>query len=94
MTLAQLKEVNGITGKSKIVAGQTVLVPMKGTAEPNLPDLPAPKVTLARSKIATCYQTRNGVRKVVQCPAAKRPATKTRAPAKGTNASVQARAGG
>src|SRR5690349_14420856 len=49
MTLAQLKEVNGVTGKKKIVAGQTLLVPLKaGAAEPNLPDLPAPKVTMAR----------------------------------------------
>ena len=94
MTLAQLKEVNGITGKSKIVAGQTVLVPMKGsTAEPNLPDLPAPKVTLARYKPskAKCVQVRNGVRKVVQCPTkAKKPGA--RKPA--TKSTIQARAGG
>jgi len=93
MTLAQLKEVNGITGKNKIVAGQTVLVPMKGsTAEPNLPDLPAPKVTLARSKAkkTKCVQVRNGVRKVVQCPTkAKKPGGQK--PAKST---IQARAGG
>jgi len=96
MTLAQLKEVNGVAGKKGIVAGQTLLVPLKGTAEPHLPDLPAPKVTLARykPKKSRCVQVRNGVRKVVNCPAAKRPATKTRAPAKGTSASVQARAGG
>jgi hypothetical protein len=84
--------VNGVTGKSKIVAGQTVLVPMKGTAEPHLPDLPAPKVTLARykAKKAKCVQVRNGVRKVVQCPTkAKKPGV--RKPAKST---IQARAGG
>ena len=80
MTLAQLKEVNGVTGKKKIVAGQTLLVPLKGTAEPNLPDLPAPKVTLARYRPkGRCVQVRNGVRKVVQCakkPAKGRPATR------------------
>jgi len=92
MTLAQLKEVNDITGKKKIVAGQTLLVPMKGTAEPNLPDLPAPKITVARyrAKKAKCVQVRNGVRKVVQCPTkAKKPGV--RKPAKST---IQARAGG
>ncbi len=93
MTIAQLKEVNGVTGKSKIVAGQTVLVPMKGTAEPHLPDLPAPKVTVARYKStkAKCVQVRNGVRKVVQCPTkAKKPGV--RKPA--TKSTIQARAGG
>jgi len=96
MTLAQLKEVNGITGKNKIVAGQTVLVPMKGsTAEPNLPDLPAPKVTLARSKKATCYQTRNGVRKAVACASGKKKkGTTVRATPAKRPVAVQARAGG
>jgi len=97
MTLAQLKEANGITGKKKIAAGQTLLVPLKGTAEPNLPDLPAPKVTLARYRPkAKCVQVRNGVRKVVQCPGAKtrKPASKTGTPAKRTNAAIQARSGG
>ena len=75
VTLAQLKETNGITGNKKIVAGQTLLVPLRGNAEPHLPDLPAPKVTLARYKPAKakCAQVRNGVRKVVQCPTAKKP---------------------
>ncbi len=95
ITLAQLKEVNGITGKKKIAAGQTLLVPLKGTAEPHLPDLPAPKVTLARyqPKKTKCVQVRNGVRKVVQCPGAKtRKPAKTRAPAKPTkNVTVQVR---
>lgn len=94
MTLAQLKEVNGITGKKQIAAGQTLLVPLKGTAEPHLPDLPAPKVTLARYRPKPkCVQVKNGVRKVVQCPAAKtkKPAAKTRAPAKSTTTTVQAR---
>jgi len=45
MSLATLKEVNGIGTPKKIVAGQTIMVPVKGDAEPNLPDLPAPKLT-------------------------------------------------
>ena len=42
-----------------------------------MPDLPAPKVTLTRypPKKATCVQVKNGVRKVVQCPSAKKPAS-------------------
>lgn len=95
ITLAQLKEVNGITGKKNIAAGQTLLVPLKGTAEPHLPDLPAPKVTLARyqPRKAQCVQVRNGVRKVVQCPAAKKPGTKAKGhtPGKRTNTTIQAR---
>jgi membrane-bound lytic murein transglycosylase D len=96
MSLAELKEVNGVTGKKKIVPGQTILVPVKGgIAEPNLPDLPAPKVTLAhyRPKKARCVQVRNGVRKVVSCPAGKKKSTvKTKAPAKRTTTTIQARA--
>ena len=94
MTLAQLKQINGITGNKKIAAGQTLLVPLKGTAEPNLPDLPAPKVTLTRyqPKKAKCVQVRNGVRKVVQCPSAstKKPA-KSPASTKPAKATIQGR---
>ncbi|MNC88513.1 hypothetical protein D3C83_43310 [compost metagenome] len=78
MTLAQLKEINGITGRKTIVAGQTLLVPLKGTAEPNLPDLPAPKITRAtyRGKQHRCtMKTSNGQRRVVPCAAPKKPAS-------------------
>jgi membrane-bound lytic murein transglycosylase D len=94
MTLAQLMEVNGITGRKKIIPGQTILVPHKGTAEPYLPDLPAPKVATARHKKAKCTQVRNGVRKSVPCATGKKKKTTTvRAPAKQAPATVQARAG-
>jgi membrane-bound lytic murein transglycosylase D len=90
ITLAQLKEVNGITGKKTIVAGQTLLVPYDGVAEPHLPDLPAPKVTNVRyrPKKTQCVQVKNGVRKVVNCP------VKKRQPAKRSSVAVQASAGG
>ena len=42
MTLAQLKE-SRRQRQEEIVAGQDALVPLKGTAEPHLPDLPAPR---------------------------------------------------
>ena len=95
MTLAQLYEVNGITGKKKIVPGQTILVPHKGTAEPNLPDLPAPKITVARAKPTKtrCVQVKDGVRKVVSCPTKKKSGSKTQS-VKKSSPTVQARASG
>jgi LysM repeat protein len=73
MTLAELKEANGIPGNKKIVAGQTVLVPLRGNADPHLPDLPAPKLATARNKPrkAKCYQVSNsGAKKQVACAGA------------------------
>ena len=58
---------------------------LRGTAEPNLPDLPAPKVTLTRYRPkGRCVQVKNGVRKVVKCraPAKKVPVSKKAAPKK------------
>jgi membrane-bound lytic murein transglycosylase D len=75
LTLAQLKEINGITAKKKIVAGQTLLVPLQeDSAEPHLPDLPAPKITLThyKSHKANCYVVSDsGTKKQVQCAAPK-----------------------
>ena len=59
MTLAQLKEVNGVPGNKKIVAGQTLLVPLRGNADPHLPDLPAPKLDRSR---ATSQEGRSATR--------------------------------
>jgi membrane-bound lytic murein transglycosylase D len=101
ITLAQLKEANGITGKKKFVPGQTLLVPLKSGAEPNLPDLPAPKITQARyRRAAACYVVgSSGVKKRVQCApskkktqqaAAKTPA-KPRASSSSTSSGVSVR---
>ena len=49
MTVEQLKQANGVSPPKKVVAGQTVMVPVKGNVEPHLPDLPAPKVTPVRA---------------------------------------------
>jgi membrane-bound lytic murein transglycosylase D len=73
MTLVQLKEANGIPGNKKIVAGQTLLVPLRDNADPHLPDLPAPKLATARNKPrkAKCYQVSNsGAKKQVACAGA------------------------
>src|SRR5262245_50744486 len=74
ITLAELKEANGITGKKKFVPGQTLLVPLRTGAEPNLPDLPAPKIAQSRSRrAAACYVVSNsGVKKRVQCAPGKK----------------------
>ncbi|MGH8641261.1 MAG: transglycosylase SLT domain-containing protein [Burkholderiales bacterium] len=74
ITLAELKEANGISGKKKFVPGQTLLVPLKSDVEPNLPDLPAPKITQARyRRAAACYVVTNaGVKKRVQCAPSKK----------------------
>jgi membrane-bound lytic murein transglycosylase D len=49
MTLAELKQVNGLENK-KIVTGQPLLVPLKDASdEPQLPELPARPVTLPKA---------------------------------------------
>lgn len=79
LTLAQLREANSIPGNKRIVPGQTLLVPLRGAAaEPHLPDLPAPQITLARYRPtkAKCVRVTAGVRKQVQCRApASKPAS-------------------
>ena len=44
MSVAELKQVNGMSGSARLKTGQPLLVPVKGGAEPNPPDLPAPLV--------------------------------------------------
>ncbi len=96
MTLAELQTANNIPGNKKIVAGQTLLVPLRDNADPHLPDLPAPKVTLTRNqpRRAKCYQVSNsGAKKQVACahsPAKKKTATAAKSSAPAT----QARAAG
>ena len=50
ISVAQLKQVNGISGKRRVGAGSTQLVPASGSATPQLPDLPAPPVAVAKAK--------------------------------------------
>lgn len=54
ISLAKLKEINGITGRAKIRTGQTLLVPAKAGVEPHLPDLPAAAPAISRTA-ATRY---------------------------------------
>jgi membrane-bound lytic murein transglycosylase D len=104
MTLAELKEVNGLAAKRKIVPGQTLLVPMRGEAAPHLPDLPAPKLASARAKPkrAKCYMVSNsGAKKPVPCAApakkkavAAKPPVERRVNGSGSGVTVRALTGG
>jgi membrane-bound lytic murein transglycosylase D len=49
MTVATLRQINGITPKRKIGPGTTVLIPAGANASPNLPDLPAPPIAVTRA---------------------------------------------
>jgi len=99
MTLAELKEANGIPGNKKVVAGQTLLVPLRGEADPHLPDLPAPKLATSRAKPkrAACYVVSNGgAKKQVSCagaPAKKKTVAATKPPAASSATAVSATPG-
>jgi len=50
MTLAELKQVNGLQNQKKLVVGQPLLVPLKEpVAEPQLPDIPVTPVPLQKA---------------------------------------------
>lgn len=49
ISVAQLKHVNGIAPRRHVAAGATLLVPSGGSATPYLPDMPAPKVAVAKA---------------------------------------------
>jgi membrane-bound lytic murein transglycosylase D len=50
MTLAELKQVNGLQSQKKLVVGQPLLVPLKADdPTPNLPDLPATPISLPKA---------------------------------------------
>jgi membrane-bound lytic murein transglycosylase D len=50
MTLAELKQVNGLQHQKKLVVGQPLLVPLKEpVAEPQLPDIPVTPVPLQKA---------------------------------------------
>lgn len=61
VTVAYLRQVNGITPKRKLGPGSTVLVPA-AAATANLPDLPAPPVSVAQAPRKTVKQGRNTAR--------------------------------
>ena len=92
MTMAQLRTANAIAPSRKIIPGQTLMVPVTGNAEPNLPDLPAPKVTPLRhakagARTCTALAQKGAAAKKVS-------ATKKKAaPAKRVKSTLQPRKG-
>lgn len=69
ISVAELKRVNGITGKRRLAAGSTLLVPGSVSATPHLPDLPSSPVTVAKApskKTAHKATRKGGVVKVAQ----------------------------
>lgn len=95
ITLAELRQINGITGRKKIATGQPLLVPAKAGAEPYLPNLPAASLVMARTKKSRYVPaSRRGamVQKVNQRHAvSKKPATKKTAPAQGKRVKITLR---
>jgi len=52
ITVAELKQVNGISNGAKLATGQPLLVPVKAGAEPHMPDIPAPALATTRTQTA------------------------------------------
>jgi membrane-bound lytic murein transglycosylase D len=48
VSMAYLKEVNGIPARQHVRPGQSILVPLRDGAEPYLPELPAPRIIRVR----------------------------------------------
>ncbi len=81
ISLAHLKQINGISPRHKVGAGTTVLVPAAATADAHLPDLPAPPLAFDKApkksgKYAQAArkdgaQKAKAVRKTVTFPARK-----------------------
>lgn len=62
ISLAELRQINGINGYKKISTGQALLVPVMGNDEPYLPDLPAQRVTLPKAVKAARYAQKHGAK--------------------------------
>lgn len=95
ISVAELKHINGINGRNRIRTGQPLLVPVKAGAEPHLPDLPAPALSMSRTK-KTRYvpPSRRGAlmqkatqRKLIR----KKPAKAAPAPAKRVKVTIPAK---
>ncbi len=80
MSMAELKQVNGISSQNRFKPGQSLLVPVKAGDAPNLPDLPATPVSLPKAYKAA--RTKNAGRTVKGAKPAPKSAVAKRAPAK------------
>lgn len=74
ITVSELNAINGITGRKKITTGQTLLVPVKAGAVPNLPDLPAAAIAKTRNVRYVPPSRRGAAHKAVRKTVKKKPA--------------------
>jgi membrane-bound lytic murein transglycosylase D len=102
ISVSELNAINGITARKKFTTGQTLLVPVKAGAVPNLPDLPATPIAKTKNVRYVPPSRRSATQKTVQksvkkkpAPAAKAVAAKIKsadtAPAKRVKTTVQAK---
>ena len=97
ISVAELKRVNNISGRSRIATGQPLLVPVKAGVKPYLPDLPAAALARTRTaKIRHVPKSRRGAhaQKAVQRQTVARKARKSAkaskaAPAKRTKVAAK-----
>lgn len=84
ISVAQLRHVNGITGKRSAAPGSTVLVPGAASAAPYLPDLPAPALPVmkAQKKSGKHVASRKGGTTKTSAGGKRTAAAKKAAPAK------------
>ena len=89
MSMAELKQVNGIAGKNKFHTGQPLLVQVTAGVTPNLPDLPATPVSLPKAYKTALSKTAKHAAKPGAKPAAKSTVAKG-TPAKRTKVTIKA----
>jgi membrane-bound lytic murein transglycosylase D len=89
MSVAELRQVNHLTGRTRIRTGQPLLVPVKAGVKPNLPNLPAPALIKTRTaKTRYVPPSRRGAvtRKAVHRQTVAKKSTKKAAPTKSAKA--------
>ena len=87
ISLFELNQINGISGRKKITTGQPLLVPVKAGVEPNLPNLPATPLAMtrtAKTRYVPASRRNAAVQKTVQrhVTVKKKPVKTAHAPAK------------
>ena len=92
ISVAELKQVNGMSAGANLKTGQALLVPVKAGAEPHMPDLPAPALAATRTKNARYVPASRKGPAVIKAsqrqPAAAKPPTRTTASTKRSKAPV------
>ncbi|MFN7086741.1 MAG: transglycosylase SLT domain-containing protein [Burkholderiales bacterium] len=92
ISVAHLKEINGIQERRKITTGMALLVPAKAGGELHLPDLPAPQLKLAKAVKPARSAQRGTVQKAAQRQTARKKTLAGRTPAKRAQTAARAAA--